>query len=213
MNNIGEYKKRLQYVRNYYSRSIGQKNTIKDKIYQNTLKKAQLDKDIETYEKVNDLLKLVSVHVREQIKTYLEDAITDALQHVSQGQYECKIKIDEQRGKPSAEIYVSEMINGKESLQRPEDVCGGSFVDTISVALNYAYISLYSDPLLKGPSIFDEPGKMVSEKMSIYFAEFMKQMCKNFNRQTIMCTHNNNIKNTADYVIEVKKKDGHSIIS
>jgi chromosome segregation ATPase len=39
---------------------------------------------------------------------------------------------------------------------------------------------------------------MISENASVKFAEFVKQLCDTFNRQTIMVTHNENLQAVAD---------------
>ena len=52
---------------------------------------------------------------------------------------------------------------------------------------------------------YDEPGKMISEQMSVKFAEYIKFLGSYYNRQTIMVTHNDNLSSVADKTFLVRK--------
>ena len=103
------------------------------------------------------------------------------------------------RSKASYEFFIKTTVNGQESLQNPKDANGGGFVDIISVAAKYAYLELFNDPKIQCGTVFlDEPGKMIDEQRSVKFAEYIKELGNNYNRQTIMITHNANLKDIAD---------------
>ena len=53
--------------------------------------------------------------------------------------------------------------------------------------------------------ILDEPGKMISEAMSIMFAKFIKFLGTKYHRQTLMITHNTNLSNIADNLLVFTK--------
>ena len=111
-----------------------------------------------------------------------------------------------ERSKASYEFYIKTTVNGQESLQSPKDANGGGFIDIISVAAKYAYLELFNDPKIKCGTIFlDEPGKMVDEQSSIKFAEYIKELGKDYNKQTIMITHNTSLKDIADQTYYVSQ--------
>lgn len=196
-----------------------QLQALKDKYNKNLAVKEQIDKDIVDYQtqihymnksselcdKAVMMLTEVSLRAKQSITMFLEDLVTDALSYISEGQYSFKIEIDSTEKSSKCEFYIVETIDGEESKQRPQDSCGGGFIDIISTTLRYAYLNLYNNPNLMGPIILDEPGKMVSAEMSIRFGEFIKKLGDEFDRQTIIITHNDNLTNIADKVEEIVK--------
>lgn len=176
--------------------------------------KEHLEKEIRDYDqKINDLVKeneilnkviLVLTEssnlARDKARQYFEKIITEALQYVTQSKdYEFVIKEIKERSKASYEFFIKTNINGQESLQSPENANGGGFIDIISTAAKYAYLELFNDPKLSCGYIFlDEPGKMIDEQRSIKFAEYIRELGKTYNKQTIMITHNQSIKDVAD---------------
>jgi DNA repair ATPase RecN len=143
---------------------------------------------------------------REHARVHFEKIVTSALQFITQST-DYEFVIDElDRSKASYEFYIKSTVNGVECLQKPEEANGGGFIDIIALAAKYAYLEIFSDPkIMSGTLIFDEPGKMISEDISIKFAEYIKFLGKQYNRQTIMITHNNNISSVADKSLYVQK--------
>ena len=176
--------------------------------------KEHLEKEIQDYDQKidnlvqeNEILNKVilvltesSNLARDKARQYFEKIITEALQYVTQSKdYEFVIKEIKERSKASYEFFIKTNINGQESLQSPENANGGGFIDIISTAAKYAYLELFNDPKLSCGYIFlDEPGKMIDEQRSIKFAEYIRELGKTYNKQTIMITHNQSIKDVAD---------------
>lgn len=185
-----------------------------------TTRREEIQKEIDVLtdkitkmQEVNGLMdKLIIIYTkasgisRDNARQHFEKIITDALQFVTQSKdYEFIIKELTGRQKASYEFYVKSTVNGVECIQKPEDANGGGFVDIISCASKYAYLEIFNDPkIMSGTLLYDEPGKMVSEQMSVKFAEYIKFLGTHYGRQTIMVTHNENLANVADktYVVE-----------
>lgn len=161
----------------------------------------------QSLEKVIIILTQAATTSRDNARAHFEKIITDALQFVSQSKdYEFVIKELTGRAKASYEFYIKSTVNGVECIQKPEDANGGGFVDIISVAAKYAYLEIFNDPkIMSGTLLYDEPGKMISEQMSVKFAEYIKFLGNHYNRQTIMVTHNDNLSNVADKTFVVRK--------
>jgi ABC-type lipoprotein export system ATPase subunit len=67
-------------------------------------------------------------------------------------------------------------------------------------------LELFNDPKIQCGTVFlDEPGKMIDEQRSIKFAEYIKELGKNYNKQTIMITHNTSLKDIADQTYYVSQ--------
>lgn len=184
-------------------------------------KKAEIEKDIQLLksktkaiedmnmmlEKVIQIFTQAATVSRDNARQHFEKIVTDALQFVSQStDYQFVIQELTGRAKASYEFYIKSTVNGVECLQKPEDANGGGFVDIISLASKYAYLEIFDDPkIMCSTLLYDEPGKMISEQMSIKFAEYIKFLGSHYGRQTIMVTHNDNLANVADKTIMVAK--------
>ena len=189
----------VKMTENYISRKA-----IKERIEKEIV---NYDKKIQNIMDENNILNKVILVLTESsntarriAKTHFEKIITEALQYVTQStDYEFVIKEMTDRSKASYEFFIKTTVNGQESLQNPKDANGGGFVDIISVAAKYAYLELFNDPKIQCGTVFlDEPGKMIDEQRSVKFAEYIKELGNNYNRQTIMITHNANLKDIAD---------------
>lgn len=154
--------------------------------------------------------------MRDKAKSHFEKIVTDALQFVSQDST-CKFVIEESmvRGKPAYEFYIETIVNSEVCRKKPEDSCGGGFIDIISVTAKVAYLQIFNNPKIMNVCFqMDEPGKMVSEQMSVKFAEYIKFLGKQFGLQIIMVTHNENISTIADDTFVVAKNmNGVSTVS
>lgn len=192
---------------NIYNSDLGAKKSIEDSIKNKQEEIQETEETIMINKQINLLLQEVALKARDGVKVEIEKAVTAALQFVSGKDYQFSIKISELRGKPSAEFYILEEINGEISEQKPEDACGGGFVDIVSASLRYIYMDLFSNPKIQGGLMIDEPGKMVDLDSSIAFGEFIKDMGSSFGRQTIMITHNETLANIADKKFQVQKNN------
>jgi DNA repair exonuclease SbcCD ATPase subunit len=183
------------------------KDRIEDEVIDYTNKINQLTDENDILSKVILVLTESSNIARNNAKTHFEKIITEALQYITQStDYEFVIQEKVDRSKASYEFFIKTTINGEESLQSPKDANGGGFVDIISVAAKYAYLELFNDPKIQCGTVFlDEPGKMIDEQRSIKFAEYIKELGKNYNKQTIMITHNTSLKDIADQTYYVSQ--------
>jgi DNA repair ATPase RecN len=181
-------------------------NIVNTEITNTEVKINNLNNDIRYIQMAMSMLTEAGKISREQARIHFEKIITSALQFITQSTDYQFIIDDLDRSKASYEFYIKSTVNGVECMQKPEDANGGGFIDIIALAAKYAYLEIFSDPkIMSGTLIFDEPGKMISEDMSIKFAEYIKFLGTQYNRQTIMITHNNNISNVADKSISVIK--------
>lgn len=190
----------LQSIKDKYNSKLAIKEQLEKEVTSFKVKIHNIDKEIEVNDKAVLMLTEVSLNAKRSVTSFLEGVVTDALQYISAGQYKFEIDIDDTGKTAKCEFYVVETVDGETSRQKPEDSCGGGFVDIISNTLRYAYLSLYNNPKLMGCIIADEPGKMISSEMSVKFGEFIKNLCNDFDRQTIMITHNDNLQNVADNI-------------
>lgn len=201
-------KELLLTFKNNFIKEKAKKESIESAIKNYKLQIKILEDNVAETEKISNILSSVALQSKQSIVKFLEDIVTDALRYISETDYSFKIEIDDAGKTYKCNFYLVEEVDGVISKQKPEDACGGGFIDIISTTLRYAYLSLYNSPKLMGSIILDEPGKMVSQDMSIRFAEFIKKLGEDFNRQTIMITHNENLKIIGDNEILITKSRG-----
>ena len=206
------YKERLELAKTKYNLRLGTKLKVEQDDTTCVADLANLKLLADTDLKVSALLQKTAEEGRSKAKVYLETIVTNALKYISGYNYSFQIDIQELRGKPDADFFVISDINGVVSKQRPQDACGGGFVDIISTSLRYAYIQLFNNPVIGGFLQLDEPGKMISEQASVKFAEFVKELCNTFDKQTIMVTHNENLQSVADKCYVVMMSNDESVI-
>lgn len=206
-----KYRRHLDQLKGHYHQQLGAKQAVEASLHTTTTSLAHLEASSGDLVKALDLLSAVSKEAREQAKIHLETIVTEALQFISNDDYQFIIDLGESGGKPTCEFFVESEVNGEISRQKPEFACGGGFVDIISTTLRYAYLKVFNDPEIKSRTIIlDEPGKMISEQASIRFTEFIKYLGTELDKQTILITHNDTLMNAADKMYLVTKYQGLS---
>lgn len=202
---------RLNALKSEYNKKLGKKEQIEQDINSMENSLVDMEKLYNNLNAVNVLLTDTSNKARHVAKVKLESIVTNALKFIYEDDIEFIIDLSVQRGVPSCEFYVKTFTKGIETIQRPQDACGGGFVDIISAALRFAYVKALKLPELSNVMIYDEPGKQIDEYANVKFPQFIKDLGDTFNTQTIMVTHNtNNVTNVADKVILIDQEDGIS---
>lgn len=196
-------------------KSLVASRKIKRDIISNDI--ADLEKEIEkidlmSYEEAEMILEKLSEKQRTEACKKLEELCTFALQYAISPDLEAKIEISRLRGKPAAQLYILNKKTGLESS--PMDSNGGGVVDIVSTALRYIVTEVWSDPAINGPVVLDEAYKHLSKEYTPLIANFLQEISRDFDRQTILCTHNDFISQTADKIVSVNLDDaGRSVIS
>ena len=208
------YRKHLKQLQNHFQQRLGAYHQLQQNIHSTEETIEKIQKDVQLATQTLELLTLTSKEGRERAKEHLESIVTKALQYVLDEECQFLIELSEIGGKPSCEFYITTVIDGKLSKQRPQLFCGGGTVDLISATLRYAYVEIFDDPAIRNRlMILDEPSKMVSKDAAVRFAEFIRWMSEEFNKQTLMITHQDALTSQADQVLVVRKVDGKSEVS
>ena len=162
---------------------------------------------IKSKEEIKTIFISASKAMRDKARLDFEKIVTGALQFVTQDST-CRFVIEEiqSRGKPGYEFYIETIVNNKICRRKPEDSSGGGFIDIISITGKVAYWKIFNNPRVMNYCFpMDEPSKMVSEQMSVKFAEYIKFLGKQFGLQVIMITHDDTISAVADTTFTVTK--------
>lgn len=163
---------------------------------------------LDVYEEARLLLAESSIYAKEQVKTQLENLVTNALQYVFDTEIKFEIDIIKNKTRTEAEFYVVSEQDFRVIRTKPEDARGGGVVDIVGLILRIAL--LHSFDGIEGPLILDEPVKMVSADYIGQVGDFLKQLSEQFSRQIIMATHNPYLSEVADKKYLVTQTDGLS---
>lgn len=171
--------------------------------------KEELTRQVQLCRQVEGVLRRLGLAARTRVCAHLEAVVTKALQYVYGPEFSFEIEHTERRGRPSVEFYVvSQGIRN-----RPQEARGGGVVDTVSLALRIAVLTLFRRPYLNGPLILDEPGKHLDAQGAVRLGEFLAFISRAFRRQIIVVTHHEAVAAYADHTYQVLYVDGISRVS
>jgi DNA repair exonuclease SbcCD ATPase subunit len=130
-----------------------------------------------------------------------------ALDAVFPEPYEFEVSFEIKGNRTVAECWF---VRDGERLD-PMSSTGGGAVDIASFALRVVFWSLlYKSKKIRPLMVFDEPFRFVSRDLQQKAGMMMKELSEKLGIQFIMVTHNKDLIEAADNVVEVFLKDGIS---
>lgn len=159
------------------------------------------DLNIDLSEKTSIALQKLSSAQRELAKERLEELGTQALKFSMGDKYRMIISLDPNSKKKIAEVFVLDENTGIKT--KPLSDNGGGIVDIMSIALRIVVLQSIV-PVVEGPIILDEPFKMVSKEYVPLLSNFLLKVCKDFDRQIIVVTHNQFLAENCDNKIIIE---------
>lgn len=172
--------------------------------------KAEAESKLGVFGMVQILLQKTSDYARQQIKTRIEDIVSEALNVVFGGNHRFIIDLTLRGNQPVAEYYLND-DSVLTKLEKPDYDRGGGKVDIIALALRLAVGEMEG---ITGPLFLDEVGKHVSKEYAPAVAYFLKEYSVNFGRQIILITHNADLAEIGEVSLSVKRsQSGESEVS
>lgn len=153
---------------------------------------------------VQILLQKTSDYARQQVKTRIQDIVSEALNVVFGGNHKFIIDLTLRGNQPVAEYYLND-DSVLTKLEKPDYDRGGGKVDIIALALRLAVGEMEG---ITGPLFLDEVGKHVSKEYAPAVAYFLKEYSANFGRQIILITHNADLAEIGEVSLSVKRSQG-----
>lgn len=197
---------RLDRLQRQLLQGQGRAATLRQQKEELSRQRAELSDQSQLYRQVEGVLRHLGLAARKQVCAHLEAVVTKALQYVYGPEFAFEIEHTERRGRPTVEFYV--ISNGLRN--RPQDARGGGVVDTVSLALRIAVLTLFRRPYLNGPLVLDEPGKHLDAQGALRLGEFLAFVSRAFRRQIIVITHHEAVAAYADRTYQVLYVDGAS---
>lgn len=173
-------------------------------------KQTEAQNQLGVFGMVQILLQKTSDYARQQVKTRIEDIVSEALNVVFGGNHRFMIELSLKGNQPVAEYYLNDETT-LTKLEKPDYDRGGGKVDIIALALRLAVGEMEN---VDGPLFLDEVGKHVSKEYAPAVAYFLKEYSANFGRQIILITHNADLAEIGEISLQVKRSSsGESEVS
>lgn len=173
-------------------------------------KQTEAQNQLGVFGMVQILLQKTSDYARQQVKTRIEDIVSEALNVVFGGNHRFMIELSLKGNQPVAEYYLNDEMT-LTKLEKPDYDRGGGKVDIIALALRLAVGEMEN---VDGPLFLDEVGKHVSKEYAPAVAYFLKEYSANFGRQIILITHNADLAEIGEISLQVKRSSsGESEVS
>lgn len=147
----------------------------------------------------SDLLKKFSGDLRDDVGQDIEAIVTSVLQKTLSDKYEFKIVYTQRRSVVEADFYLYNIEHDK--YIDIMDSAGGTVADEVSSILFFVIAEM------KAPGrkaiMFDEIGKFISPDKREEFFTFLKKLIGMYQKQVIYVTHQNELVDIADKVIQL----------
>jgi DNA repair exonuclease SbcCD ATPase subunit len=172
--------------------NLAKKKTLKSKLQLKIIENKLIE-----LEKIKIIILEIAKQSKEEIKEYIENIVTNALQIVYGNEYSFEMNIHQKRDQE--EIYFYLARNDGTLLEFRKDTVAGGMVDIAHLGLRLAILSIINaEPIL----LLDEPLKFLG-KYSYMGGQILKELSKEFNLQILLITHDQELVNIADKVFEI----------
>ena len=180
----------------------GEYNTLKDQQEKSESLITQLKEDEETYAKAVELLTLVQKVTRDKIKEGFETIVTHALNYIFESDKYAFELVFGRRGNLQ-ELDFTVLTPDKDEATNPLHTDAGGVLNIMSLALRIVLMEV-AVPKINGFIISDESFANLSEDRIEKASQFLKEINQKFKRQIIAISHQENLLNNADKLIEIK---------
>jgi DNA repair exonuclease SbcCD ATPase subunit len=153
---------------------------------------------IKNLQKAKAIIIQVGEQTQHEVKKYIEETVTLALQSVYGNDYEFVIEFSyDKREQFEVSFYIRYL---KILLEPRKDTCGGGIIDVCSFALRLICLTLEKKNIAS-VLILDEPFKNVSSNYLPAVGQMVVDICELLNLQIIMVTHIDGFIETAGNII------------
>lgn len=196
----GDFERRKGMLQQAMSEYIDTNNAI-----------AVLGDDISLCRRAETFLLHVADSAKEEVKSYMETMVTEALRHVFGEGFRFTMEWVDTRGQRGVEFLVHSPYGEGELALDPAEGEGGGMQSVIGFTLWLIVLELSGN---KGPILMDEPFHWVSAERTPALIDFLDRIQKVLGRQIIVVASqvNRDIVDEADCVFRVMKKRGLSYV-
>lgn len=188
-------------LRRYLEREKGRQSTLKKQLKTNISKIKKLKETIEHTKEAQQIIHAVAIDTQNSIKIQLSELGSMALHSVLDEPYNIDIEFKSGRGK--VEVYVNFERDGK--LIEPLFGTGGGASDVGGIGMKLSCFAITNN--IRNLLIMDEPLKFLQGgDMPKKGAEMLKTIPNKLGIQSLIVSHDADLIDSADNVIETGKK-------
>lgn len=210
MGSLAELKELAARARTELERRRGRRDALQAQADQLRAAARAAEEEAERMAKVRALVEAAGQAAREAARQEAEAMVTEALQAVFGPRLRFRVHLSEQRGRPYAEFAVeAQGPGGVEFAADPLDAHGGGVVDVLALALRLLLLES-AQPRIEDPLVLDEPGKHLSAGYAPHLAAFLATASREFGRQIILVTHDEELAAVGERAYRVEWEEGVS---
>lgn len=198
----------ISVMNKWFDKLVNNIESDEDLIKHKRKKLIRLKRESIRLEQARESIHIVAKQTQEILEYNLNDIVSKAMETVFDDPYEVKIEFVVKRNKTEAEIWFVRNNIKYDPLQST----GGGTVDVAAFAIKLALWSLKAKRTRK-TLIFDEPFRNVndpSRELHSRLSEMTKEICKSLGVQIIMVSLEDEMIDSADKTIRLKKIDNKS---
>lgn len=198
---------RIQNMRAVLERRKGNAQQLQEAIAAKRKKIAQAKRSNYHHEQALEIVKLVTQNLQDTLRVHLSDICSMAMASVFPNPYDIQVDFVSRRGKIESDIHF--VRDGH--LISPLQATGGGAVDIAALSFRFSCWTL-GNPKTRPIMFLDEPLKWLKGRtLPIKGANMIKHISEKLNIQVIMVSHDTELIQSADKIIDVDMKDGISV--
>lgn len=155
---------------------------------------------------MKELLEQATEEARESGRKVLAETSTHAVQMALDDNKEVDVLLSQKRGVANADLIIRQDVDGLTLETDPTNDEGGGTADIVSLSTFISMGMLAGEDNL-APYFLDEPTKYVSKGNSDNVAEFLKEIVRYAERQTILVTHDEVVAGAGDKIFKVVRDE------
>ena len=168
----------------------------------------EAQEDLDASKEAFDVASAVMISTQNEVKAFIEQSVTLALQTVFGSSYAFRLEYESKRGQSEAQLLV--LKDGEP--YSPEDESGGGIIDVTSFGLRLTCWALQGEnaaPVF----LLDEPARNLSRDKLESFATMLRKLVEMFHVQIIQVSHDQTLIEGSDRAFLVTQRAGVSSVS
>jgi len=191
---------KIEELRKSFDQLKGQQKQIQKNLKEAKTRYKSYSKELKKHEHAREIIKEVGLKTQQALAIHISDITSLALASVFDNPYELKVDFVKRRNKTECDL----LFTRNDIEINPLDAAGGGAVDVASFALRVASWAMQR-PLTRPIIILDEPMRFLSTDLQPKASEMLKQISEKLGIQFIIITHEEELTEQADHIIEVSK--------
>ncbi len=167
----------------------------------------RLEKHRDHAEQARVILQEVGQKTQEQLSYHLTELVDLAMAAILPDPYKLHLSFELARARTAVEIAITK--GDAEDRIDPMTEAGGGVVDIVSFALRISLWAL-SRPRPRGTLILDEPFRFLSRGLQPRASTMLEELSRRLGIQFVVISHEDELVQEADRIIEVKQVRGVS---